>query len=222
MTHHKNPIVTHQTFVPARVDEVVRDSGHWIFVDIGFAQRRNKSCGVAFHDEDPSKVRFGDLATEVVNWIRCRSGPFHLLIEAPLSVAFDVEGNPTGRKIESRVFEGKPKTRYWYESSGCRTLVAATYFLRELQCRLDAEGFNGQIRLVEGFYSFKTKPTDDAEDVRRLRRIVWKKGEPHDRIVQPSQLMTHRCHVVTSAFAVSGMDFGVPPVVEVRDKPPEG
>ena len=222
MTHHKNPFVTHQTFVPAQVDEVVCDSGDWIFVDIGFAQRGNKSCGIAFHNQDPSEVQFGDLATKVVTWISCRPGPFHLLIEAPLSVAFDAEGNPTGRKIERRALEGKAETRSWYESSGCRTLVAATYFLRELQCRLDAKGFNGQIRLVEGFYSFKTRPSDHAEDVRRLRKIVWQQGEPHDRIVQPSGLMTHRCHVVTSAFAVSGMDFGVPPVVEVRDKPLEG
>lgn len=220
MTHHKTPIVTHHTFVAARVDEVVRDSGDWIFVDIGFAQRGNQSCGIAFHDEDPSEVQFGDLATKVVTWISCRPGPLHLLIEAPLSVAFDAEGNPTRRCIERRKQGGKTKTRYWYQSSGLRTLVAATYLLREVQCRLDATCFNGQIRLVEGFYSFKTKPSTHADDVRRLRRIVWKQGEPHDRIVQPSGLMTHRCHVVTSAFAVSGMDFGVPPVVEVRDVPP--
>ena len=133
-------------FVAARVDEVNRDSGDWVFVDIGFAQRGNRSCGFAFNDGDPSEVEFGNLATTIIDAMSEGSGPFHLLIEAPLSAAFDAEGNPTGRRIERRDSDH----RYWYESSGCRTLVAATYLLRQLLCRLSARDFKGQVRLVEG------------------------------------------------------------------------
>ena len=198
-------------FVAARVDEVNRDSGDWVFVDIGFAQRGNRSCGFAFNDGDPSEVEFGNLATTIIDAMSEGSEPFHLLIEAPLSAAFDAEGNPTGRRIERRDSDH----RYWYESSGCRTLVAATYLLRQLLCRLSARDFKGQVRLVEGFHSFKSGPSSHADDVKRLRNIVWKQGGSDDRIVRPSELKANPCDLVTSAFAVSGMDFGVPPVVEV-------
>lgn len=201
----------HQTFVPARLDEVSRSSGDWIFVDIGFAQRGKRSCGVAFHDGDPFEVQFGDLATEIVRWMSRRRGPFHLLIEAPLSVSFDVEGNPTGRGIERRGSDH----RYWYESSGCRTLVAATHLLRQLVCRLPASVSKGRIRLIEGFHSFKTEPSTHADDVALLRDIAWNPRGTRGKIVAPQQLRAKDCDVLSSAFAVSGMDFGVPPVVLV-------
>ena len=206
-----------QTFVPARVDEIRRDSGDWVFVDIGFAQRGNRSCGVAFNDGDPFEVEFGILAPTIMHSISKGSGAVQLLIEAPLSVAFDVEGHPTGRRIERR----GGSTRYWYESSGCRTLVAATYLLRELKCRCELRPFKRQIRLVEGFGSFKDGSSPHPDDVARLRSIAWQRGGPHDRIVPPSELRAHPCDHVVSAFAVSGMECGVPPVVEVVDEVPE-
>lgn len=213
--------MTNETFVPARIDEIRQTAGEWIFVDIGFARRRNRSCGVAFNEQEPCEVPFGNLASTISDWIISRPGPFYLLIEAPLSVVFDVEGNPTGRTIERRTRGGKTITRYWYQSSGCHTLVAATHLLRELRCRLGARGFNEQVRLVEGFHSFKTKSSTHAEDVERLRSIVWKKGGPHDRIVRQDELSANTGDLLTSAFAVSGMNFGVPPVVEVVEEPCE-
>ena len=202
-------------FVSARVDEVRRDSGDWVFVDIGFAQRGNKSCGVALNDGKPCVVEFGNLATAIFKPVSKASGPFFLVIEAPLSVAFDEMGNPVGRSLEKRGNDH----RYWYESSGCRTMVAASYLLRALFCRLRAENFRGQIRLVEGFLSFKKGPTPHGDDVKALRRIVWGHDVPGGRIVEPSELAANPGDFVTSAFAVSGMDFGVPPVVEIVDEP---
>ena len=214
--------MTHQIFVPARVDEVVRGCGNWIFVDIGFAQRGIKSCGVAFNDGDPSKVQFGDLASEIVGWISRRSGPFHFLIEAPLSVAFDSEGNPTGRAIEKRPSENP---RYWYMGAAPSMLVATMYLLYEVQCRLKTRGFGEQIRLVEGFCSFKKKNSgersDHAKDVSELRDVAWGQGRTRGRIVAPHKLKTQDCDVLISAFAVSGMNSDVPPVVEVGDLPNE-
>ena len=160
-------------------------------------------------------VEFGDLATAIVDSVNKGSGPFFLVIEAPLSVAFDALGNPVGRSLEKRGNDH----RYWYESSGCRTLVAANYLLRALSCRLRAQNFRGQIRLVEGFLSFKKGQTRHGDDVKALRRIAWNHDVQGGRIVEPSELMASPCDRVTSAFAVSGMDFGVPPVIEVVDEP---
>ena len=203
--------MTREGFVSARVEDVTRNAGDWIFVDIGFAQGKKKTCGVAFNDEAPRQVNFANLTATIIDRTNERSRPLHLLIEAPLSVAFDADGNPTGRTIERRGSDH----RYWYDSSGCRTMVATTYLLREIICRSQVRGLKRQVRLVEGFYSFKSGPSPDVDDVARLRTIVWQEGGPCGRIVQPSQLKANPCDIVTSAFAVAGMDFGVPPVVEV-------
>lgn len=213
-----------ETFVQARVKEMSRGSGDWIFVDIGFAQHGKRTCGLAFNEEVPFLVDFGDLATKIIEWMSNRDGPFYLLVEAPLSVAFDAGGNPTGRSIERRTENGKTISRYWYDSSGCRMMVAATYLLQQLQCRLDIRGFKGEVRLVEGFCSFK-KPneggrSDHAKDVSELRAVAWRQGSSEGRIVQPQELKTKDCDVLVSAFAVSGMNFNVPPVVEVGEHPP--
>ena len=75
-----------------------------------------------------------------------------------------------------------------------------------------------EIRLFEGFASFKSqgKTSSHAADVAKLRRIAW--GESDEgRIVGRDGLKMRDDDVLHSAFAVSGMDFGVPAVVVVED-----
>ncbi len=52
-------------------------------------------------------------------------------------------------------------------------------------------------------------------DVASLRELVWKQSVSHGRIVAPEALALNKGDQVMSAFSVSGMDFGVPPVVAV-------
>jgi hypothetical protein len=112
----------------ATIEEVVRDSGDWVFVDLGFAGKSRKTCGLLIGDGEPRNRTFSELQSEIVEICRTSAGPLNLLIEAPLSVAFGANGDPAGRAIELR--DGVQ--RYWYVGLGCSVLVAATYLLRSI------------------------------------------------------------------------------------------
>lgn len=186
--------------------EANRDSGEWIFIDLGFAQAA-KSCGLLVGDGKPKEVSFSQLKVEILDIVATEGKPLNLLIEAPLSVTFNTKGNPTGRSIERR----GSQTRYWYVGLGCSVLVAATYLLRSI---LDARS-SREIRLFEGLASFKTKSSrsSHSDDVLNLRKIIWEDASKSGRIVPPEQLTASPEDKLQSAFLVAGMDFGVPPVV---------
>ena len=194
--------------VPATKKDVTPNSEEWVFVDMGFSQKK-KSCGIAVGDSEPQEVLFSSLAPQILNVISKGCGPLNLLIEAPLSVAFDAEGNPTGRRIEKRGSD----TRYWYVGPGCAVLVATTYLLREL----DEANLPRQVRLIEGFVSFKEQgiSSSHTNDVADLRNIAWGRDQTPGRVVGPNGLKVEKDDFLCSAFAVSGMDLGVPPVVMV-------
>ena len=206
----------HLTIASASMNEVRQDSGDWVFVDMGFAQRGKKSCGVAIGDSRPDEVEFASLAPRIIEAMCGGFGPMNLLIEAPLSVAFDAKGNPTGRRIEKRRSDEKQRsdTRYWYCGLGCSVLTATTYLLR----RLNESVSTRQVRLVEGFASFKSETNGNpshADDVCKLRDLAWSRGGTRGCVVAPEDLKAKPDHALVSAFNVSGMDFGVPPVVVV-------
>ncbi len=194
--------------VPATKKDVRPNSGEWVFVDMGFSQKK-KSCGIAVGDKEPQEVLFSSIAPQILNAISKGSGPLNLLIEAPLSVAFDVKGNPTSRRIEKRGSD----TRYWYVGPGCAVLVATTYLLR----KLDEANLARKVRLIEGFASFKERGVSSSHtnDVANLRNIAWGRGQTPGRVVGPNELKADKGDFLCSAFAVSGMDLGVPPVVVV-------
>lgn len=193
----------------AAVAEVGRSSGEWAFIDLGFASK-SKSCGLLIGDGEPMVLSFSQLQSQVMSICAAGHNPLNLLLEAPLSVAFGANGNPTGRSVEKR----ESQSRYWYVGVGCSVLVAATYLLRSLHDLSRSR----EIRLIEGLVSFKPKGTRSSHtrDVTALRQVVWAPQSPIGRIVAPEDLASREGDRVMSAFLVSGMDFGVPPVVEVR------
>ena len=195
--------------VPGVRDQARRDSGQWVFVDIGFSGH-SKTCGIAIGDSQPRDVRYGDLASRIALELEAGASPLNLLIEAPLSVAFKADGNPTGRRIEKK----NGQTRYWYVGAGAAVLLATTYLLR---CLYDMRP-SREVRLFEGFASFKSKKrrSSHADDVSNLRSVAWgdiQKGT----IVEEGRLKMRDDDILVSAFAVSGMDFGIPAVVVVDD-----
>ena len=105
--------------VAGRVDEAVRESGDWVFVDIGFSSKL-KSCCIAVDDADPYHVSYGELGFRLACLTTRETGTVNLVIEAPLSVAFSKDGNPTGRQIETRrrIDTCRRETRYWYIGPG--------------------------------------------------------------------------------------------------------
>lgn len=190
------------------VSEAVPGLGQWIFVDLGFSEK-TRSCGLLIDDGNPEETTFATLVVRLRSLVKNTDKPINLLIEAPLSVAFNQAGNPTGRSIEKR---GK-QTRYWYVGLGCSVLVSATYLLRAI-----ANEHHGKtIRLFEGFISFKDKGIESSHmrDVLELRSAIFRPEASSGRVITPDALRKQPSDRLTSAFLVSGMDFGIPPVVIV-------
>lgn len=155
--------------------EDAQQSSLTICVDIGFS-RGSRSTGLAWRlpsgQEDSENVTFGQAVTrcaELLPSVRTAN----LLIEAPLSGVFDAGGNPQPRgPFETSLSpEGKTLRRYWYSGPGAATCLAATHFLRKLDSQLRSSSqatADLNIRLIEGFVTFKPETTDHAFDARLL------------------------------------------------------
>jgi hypothetical protein len=196
------------TIGAGRLQDIDWHSGYWVFLDIGFSGR-SRTNGLLLHDSHPKELLFSEAVDEVIAAAE-RQGRLNLVIEAPLSAAFDPRGNPRGRSVEKR----GGQTRYWYVGPGCAVMVAATYLLQRLR---DSDP-NADIRLFEGFVSYKDRHTASrhSQDVELLREVVRSPAEFAGAIVAGDDLAASADDAVVSAFAVAGMDFGVPPVI-IRD-----
>ena len=104
--------------VAGTVEDAVRDSREWIFVDLGFSEK-SRSCCMAVGDAEPVPLTFCELQRELCLRTRSGASPINLVIEAPLSVSFNAHCKPTGRRIERREI----RTRYWYVGPRAAVLV---------------------------------------------------------------------------------------------------
>lgn len=191
------------------VKEAVRKSGEWLFIDIGFSSKKS-TCGYAFQNEEAQEITFAKLKSVVCSKLVTGNQPLNLVIEAPLSVAFNSDGNPIGRAIEK---QGK-NTRYWYVGLGCSVLVATMYLIRGISSVHPQR----EIRLFEGFASFKEKGVKNShrKDVSALRRIVFAEDGANGSIVASEKLAQSTTDELIFAFSVLGLNFGIPPVIVVN------
>jgi hypothetical protein len=93
------------------------------------------------------------------------------VLEAPLSAAFNRNGNPQPRGD----FERKPQPRWWSVGPGAATALSALFFLRQLHRNMKTA--NVTIHLVEGFVSGKYIGDHD-EVAAALRDAFRGKGKP--------------------------------------------
>ncbi len=188
------------------ISEIHPASGHWLILDIGFAHRA-ASCGLMIDQASPEMLQFGGAVNAICDFIAASIKPINLVIEAPLSVAFDARGNPTGRAIERQ----GGMNRYWYTGPGPAVMVAAMYLIRTV-VELD---IHREIRLFEGFVSFKQrrKKSDHAQEVLLLREVIDAPKDFPDAIIAPEALKADSTDTLRSAFRVMGMDIGIPPVI---------
>ena len=186
-------------------EELVKPSGEWLFIDIGFSSRK-ESCGFlkALLPEDngcPGELRFDQLVNRVIEVAKAPcSSPLNMMIEAPLSVAFNHAGNPAHRSADLR--EGKGPQGWWY-NAGAITMIAAGRLLRKIsECEAERE-----VRLFEGFLSSEKS---HAKVVRKLRRAVLasKGSKPQD---------LKRCGSDCLESAFSDIYCGIPPIVKVDE-----
>jgi hypothetical protein len=187
----------------ATVEEIVWDDESWIVLDIGFAGSKNKSSGLGIGVAPAVNVTFSEACQKIIDRIDAKSATVNLVVEAPLSVAFDVNGNPTVRAFEKRDGE----TRGWYLGPAPSVTVAALRLLKRIQ---DSISPAADLRLVEGFATFKDKRTDHAADVEALREVI--RGR-QGRIISPMNFAQNTSDNVESLAAVGGIETGIPPVV---------
>lgn len=190
-----------------KVTDVFLSSGNWVFLDIGFSNKR-ESCGLLFHDEEPAVFQFGKVSNKILEFAAKAAGPVNLAIEAPLSVAFNKLGNPVGRSMERL----GAKTRYWYNGLGCAVMVASMYLLRAIHDSCPKQ----DICLFEGFVSYKNpdEKSNHLRDVELLREVVMNPTTKGASIIAPDSLKIATDHELMSAFRVAGLDFGIPPVIK--------
>ena len=198
-----------------KVSDLRQDSGDWLFVDVGFSSK-GKTCGVLKGAGNPELRTFRGMVDLVLQEVQVTGQPLNLLLEAPLSAAFNQSRNPTGRSIES--IDGKNrknrKHRYWYEGPAGNLVVASGYLLRAmLDCEIQRE-----VRLFEGFVSFKPSKTKSShtKDVKRLRKAAW--NPTPDCVFAPCKLRKNDSDTLQSVFKFADMNFGIPPVVVAHHK----
>ncbi len=145
-----------------------------VSVDIGFSQN-SKSTGIAWRTSDgdhsaPAKFTFAQ-GVETVAHRLGQDTTASLILEAPLSAQFNVDGNPAPRLDFERIFDvqkQKSVNRFWYVGAGASTLIAAMFFLRRLINMLAKSEADHRVFLFEGLHTFKYGPTDHAQDAADL------------------------------------------------------
>ena len=186
--------------------EISLSTGEWLILDIGFANKSD-SCGLLINRESPVSLQFNEAKERICRFISNSTTPVNLVIEAPLSVAFDSKGNPKGRAVEKQ----GSKTRYWYSGLGCSVMVAALYLVKTIT-EISA---NTEVRLFEGFVSFKEsgKKSIHSRDVELLREVIENPNQYSEAIIEPEALKMTSSDTLKSAFLVAGIDAGIPPLI---------
>jgi len=192
------------------VEDISWQNGPWLILDIGFSNKE-RSCGIVLGDEEARCLTFGDTIDEVSR-VANSLPRLNLVIEAPLSVAFDKSGNPKSRSMEK---EGG-KNRLWYAGPGCAMLVASMYLMN----RLHDSHPSGDVRLFEGFVSYKSKDAKShhSRDVELLREAIKATGPECKYVIKPKDIKTDYDDTIKSAFEImrlANVGLGVPPIIKV-------
>ena len=133
--------------------------------------------------------------------------PLNLLIEAPLSAAFDKGLNPIPRSIERKFFQGRNQVRAWHFRTGAVPLLSAMTLLRLVSRSTPAR----DVRLFEGFGAFEWAGAPGEEVVLALWAAV--RGRDRQRIRGPETLVSGEDDILLPAFTIDGTDIGIPPVI---------
>ncbi|MEJ1356638.1 MAG: hypothetical protein RPU34_12585 [Candidatus Sedimenticola sp. (ex Thyasira tokunagai)] len=195
-----------KNMIRAGAKSEISSAEEWLILDIGFANK-SASCGLLVNNEAPVELRFNEAKERICEFITKSQRPVNLLIEAPLSVAFDSKGNPKGRAVEKQ----GSKTRYWYVGLGCTVMTAALYLVKaisEIQPSVE-------VRLFEGFVSFKEKgkKSNHSRDVMLLREVVDDPTHFSESIFEVEALKMAASDTLKSAFLVAGIDAGIPALI---------
>lgn len=189
-----------------KFEELENPTGIWCYLDIGFSRR--ETTGIAIENRPAKCVSYATARDMIASLGRHIDEPLNLVIEAPLSVAFDANGNPVGRSCER--FRGQ--TRYWYVGPGAVVTLSTIYLLNSL-----ASSFReNDLRIFEGFVSFKKKASDHAYDADLLRTAVQGgRDRINAQFFAPCDLKQNSSDQLMSVIELDGRDIGIPPVITI-------
>lgn len=184
-------------------------------IDLGFSATK-ETCGAAVWPTDQdfqTPMNYSRFLESTCRWIGKNDPAVVIILEAPLSGAFDPDGNPIPRgdfeRFHSETKRSSP--RHWNIMAGASMALAAIHFCHALSFRIKQEI---TINVVEGFAS---RYTDDQSskpghmDVARALLKRWRDGE---ELLIPQ--------VVGSIVSVTGIlggnsASGVPGILRVPD-----
>lgn len=181
----------------------------WIFIDIGFGGRKNdgrigKSTGLKLPGLKSSNETWADTSRKIVDFLEQRDSAVNIMIEAPLSVAFDISGNPAPRSFEKT----NKGARYWYVPMGTNVAMSALLMLGNIRKNLTTK-----VNLFEAIVSFKTRKTDHSSDTEAMFDAVINSS------MQPLKDFRQKpSDIVESLGSRVNWDFGIPPVFVVETK----
>lgn len=189
------------------VTDFSTDRADWVFVDQGFAgsvkgKPARRTTGVWLPNDDlPRNFSWSDAVAAIMRLVERAENPINIMIEAPLSIAFASDGNPTLRAFER---QGESK-RYWYMQGGLVTLFAASILLHQLAM------LPQKVFLYEAIISFKRSRTDHAADASLMASTI----ADHQAPLAAHQLKSAPTDELVSSTFHAGLDFGIPPVFSI-------
>ena len=152
-----------------------------VVVDIGFAQKLERNCGLVIAKKHSSKKKFQfeafqddftETIVKIFNLLKIygtRKNGFALIIEAPLSVYFE-NGSPKKRSFARTKSKCDEESNCWYVPIGASVMAGAVILLKSLLMKAeDLKATSKTISLFEAFSINKsgiTKKTAKAFIVR--------------------------------------------------------
>ncbi len=199
--------------------------GDWLFIDLGFSntQGSNGVAPVSNHEELYPELegsfQYGELIKRLQTLIAHEGPTLNIVLEAPLSMAFDEKGNPIGRSMEK---EGG-QHRYWYTGPGGPLVTAADHLIR----KIGEPEPDRKVRIFEGFVSFKGNSDNEEEghenesnhkrDADRMRKLLMEK-DADLQVYYEKSILLNRGHELIPIPALRERTEHVPPILFVESE----
>jgi hypothetical protein len=142
-------------------------------IDLGFSES-DPSVGFAYSDGTEivnGELLFGDCISEINAWLRKQTNTCILIVEAPLTMALTVNGNPCHRQIElQRNYQRGRAPRSpkgWYYQAGANLSLGSSVFLQKLLVP-----DNLILELIEGFYCSVSPDERHADHQEVARHLI--------------------------------------------------
>ena len=203
-------------FKAGRYEDIDIEKGLWIILDIGAS--RQETCGLKISNAEAKSLSYSGATKAILSAIRASNDDtINLVIEAPLSMAYDKDGNPKGRRPEKRGSDN----RYWYIGAGAVVALSTLPLIKIIASKFADEPRT--IQLFEAFVTFKSGAIPNIDphvyDVEMIYETLKNKESQPDSFIAPDKLKFESSDQIMSALLLLGLGSGVPLLI-VCNQPP--